>query len=216
MKNKVIQGQAIPINQSNIDTDVIIPKQYLKSIGKTGFGKFLFDSWRYEEPGDLGTKKIRKLNKDFVLNKEPYSSGKILIVNDNFGCGSSREHAVWAIKDFGIEAIISTSFAEIFSSNSFRNQLLLAPIGKEQLNWLFEQILESETYHLTIDVLNQTISTLENVSINFSIDQSNKDRVIYGYDDIELTLKNRDQIKAFEKKIKSTKPWLFNNENEEK
>ena len=213
MKNKIIQGQVIPINQSNIDTDVIIPKQYLKSIGKTGIGKFLFDSWRYDEPGDLSTQKKRKTNKDFILNKSPYSSGKILIVNDNFGCGSSREHAVWAIKDFGIEAIISSSFAEIFSNNSYRNQLLLAPIKKSEIEWLFNQIPDSGIYHLTIDVLNQTISTPDNVSINFSIDQSNKEKVIFGYDDIELTLKNKKLIKDFEKTIKSKKPWLFDDEH---
>ncbi len=216
MKNKIIQGQVIPINQSNIDTDVIIPKQYLKSIGKTGFGKFLFDSWRYDEPGNLETKKNRKLNNSFILNKEPYSSGKILIVNDNFGCGSSREHAVWALKDFGIEAIISTSFAEIFSSNSFKNQLLLVTIKKNQLDSLFKQIPDTGIYSLTIDVLNQTISTPENISINFLLDKSNKDRVIYEHDDIELTLKNREKIKAFEEKTKKLKPWLFDNEKGKK
>ncbi|MEC9206192.1 MAG: 3-isopropylmalate dehydratase small subunit [Pseudomonadota bacterium] len=212
MKNKIIKGQVIPINQSNIDTDVIIPKQYLKSIGKTGFGKFLFDSWRYDEPGDLSTKKNRKINNNFIINKKPYSSGNILVVNDNFGCGSSREHAVWAIKDFGIEAVISSSFAEIFSNNSFKNQLLLIPIKKTELDWLFEQIPDSGIYHLTIDVLNQTISTPDNTTINFSIDQLNKDRVIFGYDDIELTLKHKNLIKDFEKKLKDKKPWLFDDE----
>ncbi|MEC7832562.1 MAG: 3-isopropylmalate dehydratase small subunit [Pseudomonadota bacterium] len=212
MKNKIIQGQVIPINQSNIDTDVIIPKQYLKAIGKTGFGKFLFDSWRYDEPGDLSTTKKRKINNNFILNKKPYSSGKILIVNDNFGCGSSREHAVWAIKDYGIEAVISSSFAEIFSNNSFKNQLLLAPIKKSEIDWLFEQIPDSGIYQLTIDVLNQTISTPDNVTINFAIDQSNKEKVIHGYDDIELTLKNKKVIKDFEKTIINKKPWLFENE----
>ncbi len=212
MKNKIIQGQVIPINQSNIDTDVIIPKQYLKAIGKTGFGKFLFDSWRYDETGDLSTTKKRKINNNFILNKKPYSSGKILIVNDNFGCGSSREHAVWAIKDYGIEAVISSSFAEIFSNNSFKNQLLLAPIKKSEIDWLFEQIPDSGIYQLTIDVLNQTISTPDNVTINFAIDQSNKEKVIHGYDDIELTLKNKKVIKDFEKTIINKKPWLFENE----
>ena len=113
MKNKIISGQVIPINQANIDTDAIIPKQYLKSINKSGFGKFLFDSLRYSKPGTLDDHEDREPNMDFILNKEPFNTGKILIANDNFGCGSSREHAVWAIKDFGIEAIISTSFATI-------------------------------------------------------------------------------------------------------
>ena len=216
MANKIIQGQVIPLNQSNIDTDVIIPKQYLKSIVKTGFGKFLFDSWRYTESGDLETRKNRELNKSFILNKEPYSSGNILIVNDNFGCGSSREHAVWALRDFGIEAIISTSFAEIFLSNSFKNQLLLALVTKKELDWLFSQIPDSGIYPLTIDVLSQTISTLDGVSINFSIDQSNKDKIIFGYDDIELTLKNREKIESFEEKMKKLKPWLFDNEQNRK
>ena len=138
MKNKIISGQVIPINQANIDTDAIIPKQYLKSINKSGFGKFLFDSLRYSRPGTLDDYEDRELNMDFVLNKEPFSKGKILIANDNFGCGSSREHAVWAIKDFGIEAIISTSFADIFSRNSFKNGILLISVNKEILEKLFK------------------------------------------------------------------------------
>ena len=129
MKNKIIHGQVIPFNQSNIDTDAIIPKQYLKSIKKSGFGPFLFDSLRYLDPGDLSTKAKRKINPEFILNKAPYSSGNIILANDNFGCGSSREHAVWAIKDYGIDVVISTSFADIFKRNSFKNSLLLISIS---------------------------------------------------------------------------------------
>ena len=210
--NKIIKGQVIPINQSNIDTDIIIPKQYLKSIGKTGFGKFLFDSWRYNESGDLETKKERELNLEFILNKKPYSDGEILLVNQNFGCGSSREHAVWAIKDFGINAVISSSFADIFYRNSFKNQLLLITIKKNEVEELFKQTAKSLIYCLTIDLHNQAITTPNNETISFKIEKSNLDRIIHGYDDIELTLNRKDKILEFETKRKEMKPWLFSDE----
>ena len=212
MKNKIISGQVIPINQANIDTDAIIPKQYLKSINKSGFGKFLFDSLRYSRPGTLDDYEDRELNMDFILNKEPFSKGKILIANDNFGCGSSREHAVWAIKDFGIEAIISTSFADIFSRNSFKNGILLISVNKDVLEKLFKEIESNIEYILSIDVLDQLITGPKNLTVKFEINESDKERIIYGYDDIAITLKRKNQIIEYEQKMKKNKPWLFNDE----
>ena len=209
MKNKIIHGQVIPFNQSNIDTDAIIPKQYLKSIKKSGFGPFLFDSLRYLDPGDLSTKAKRKINPEFILNKAPYSSGNIILANDNFGCGSSREHAVWAIKDYGIEVVISTSFADIFKRNSFKNSLLLIPISKNILDKLFQEILDSPNYELTIDVQNQTITTPSKQDYDFDISDSDKERIIEGYDDIGLSLMHKNKIEQYEKKMKQKKPWMF-------
>ena len=209
MKNKIIHGQVIPFNQSNIDTDAIIPKQYLKSIKKSGFGPFLFDSLRYLDPGDLSTKVKRKINPEFILNKAPYSSGNIILANDNFGCGSSREHAVWAIKDYGIEVVISTSFADIFKRNSFKNSLLLISISKNILDKLFQEILDSPNYELTIDVQNQTITTPSKPAYDFDISDSDKERIIQGYDDIGLSLMHKNKIEQYEKKMKQKKPWMF-------
>ena len=212
MKNKIISGQVIPINQANIDTDAIIPKQYLKSINKSGFGKFLFDSLRYSRPGTLDDYEDREPNMDFILNKEPFSKGKILIANDNFGCGSSREHAVWAIKDFGIEAIISTSFADIFSRNSFKNGILLISVNKDVLGKLFKEIETNKNYILSINVLDQSITGPKNLTVRFEINDSDKERIIHGYDDIAITLKRKNQILEYEQKMKKNKPWLFNDE----
>ena len=209
MKNKIIHGQVIPFNQSNIDTDAIIPKQYLKSIKKSGFGPFLFDSLRYLDPGDLSTKAKRKINPEFILNKDPYSSGNIILANDNFGCGSSREHAVWAIKDYGIDVVISTSFADIFKRNSFKNSLLLISISKNILDKLFQEILDSPNYELTIDVQNQTITTPSKQAYDFDISDSDKERIIEGYDDIGLSLMHKNKIEQYEKKMKQKKPWMF-------
>ena len=212
MNNKIISGQVIPINQANIDTDAIIPKQYLKSINKSGFGKFLFDSLRYSRPGTLDDYEDREPNMDFILNKEPFNRGNILIANDNFGCGSSREHAVWAIKDFGIEAIISTSFADIFSRNSFKNGILLITVSKDVLEKLFKEIEISKDYILSIDVVNQSIIGPNNLMVQFEINESDKERIIYGYDDIAITLKRKSKIIEYEHEIKKIKPWLFNDE----
>ena len=212
MKSKIISGQVIPINQANIDTDAIIPKQYLKSINKSGFGKFLFDSLRYSRPGTLDDYEDREPNMDFILNKEPFSKGKILIANDNFGCGSSREHAVWAIKDFGIEAIISTSFADIFSRNSFKNGILLISVNKDVLKKLFKEIESNKEYILSINVLDQSITGPKNLTVRFEINKSDKERIIHGYDDIAITLKRKNQILEYEQKMKKNKPWLFNDE----
>ena len=175
MKNKIIKGQSIPFTQSNIDTDAIIPKQYLKSIKKSCFGPFLFDSLRYLDPGDLSTTSSRNINPDFILNIEPFKTGNIIVANDNFGCGSSREHAVWALKDFGIEAIISSSFADIFHRNSFKNSLLLICITKDDIEVLLDDISGSAKYEFTIDIQNQTIKTPNDTVFSFDINPSDKE-----------------------------------------
>ena len=213
MKNKII-GQAIPFTQSNIDTDAIIPKQYLKSIKKSGFGPFLFDSLRYLDPGDLSTTSSRNVNPDFILNIEPFKTGNIIVANENFGCGSSREHAVWALKDFGIEAIISSSFADIFHRNSFKNSLLLICISKDDIEVLLNDISGSAKYELTIDIQNQTIKTPNDMVFSFDINPSDKERIILGYDDIGLTLQHSDKIKEYESKMKIKKPWIFEDNHE--
>jgi len=214
MTNKIIKGQAIPFTQSNIDTDAIIPKQYLKSIKKSGFGPFLFDSLRYLDPGDLSTTSNRKTNPDFILNINPFKTGNIIVANDNFGCGSSREHAVWALKDYGIQAIISSSFADIFHRNSFKNSLLLICISKDDVEVLLDDISSSAKHELTIDIQNQTIKTPSDIVFSFDINPSDKERIILGYDDIGLTLKHSDKIKEYESKMKIKKPWMFEDNHE--
>ena len=214
MTNKIIKGQAIPFTQSNIDTDAIIPKQYLKSIKKSGFGPFLFDSLRYLDPGDLSTTSNRKVNPDFILNINPFKTGNIIVANDNFGCGSSREHAVWALKDYGIQAIISSSFADIFHRNSFKNSLLLICVSKEDIKVLLDDITDLVKYELTIDIQSQTIITPNDKTYNFDINPSDKERIILGYDDIGLTLKHKDKIQEYEVKMKIKKPWLFEDNHE--
>ena len=214
MTNKIIKGQAIPFTQSNIDTDAIIPKQYLKSIKKSGFGPFLFDSLRYLDPGDLSTTSNRKVNPDFILNINPFKTGNIIVANDNFGCGSSREHAVWALKDYGIQAIISSSFADIFHRNSFKNSLLLICVSKEDIKVLLDDIIDLVKYELTIDIQSQTIKTPNDKTYNFDINPSDKERIILGYDDIGLTLKHKDKIQEYEAKMKIKKPWIFEDNHE--
>ena len=216
MKNNLIKGQAIPFTQSNIDTDAIIPKQYLKSIKKSGFGPFLFDSLRYLDPGDLSTTKERKSNKDFILNIKPFDTGTIIVANDNFGCGSSREHAVWALKDFGIKAIISSSFADIFYRNSFKNSLLLIRVKKKEVEELLIDIKNLGRYELTIDIQNQTISTPKDKVYKFDINPTDKERIVLGYDDIGLTLKLSDKIISYENKMKIKKPWIFEDSHDSK
>ena len=216
MKNNLIKGQAIPFTQSNIDTDAIIPKQYLKSIKKSGFGPFLFDSLRYLDPGDLSTTKDRKSNKDFILNIKPFNTGTIIVANDNFGCGSSREHAVWALKDFGIKAIISSSFADIFYRNSFKNSLLLIRVKKKEVEELLIDIKNLGRYELTIDIQNQTISTPKDKVYKFDINPTDKERIILGYDDIGITLKLSDKIISYENKMKIKKPWIFEDSHDSK
>ena len=212
MKSKSYNGQVIPINRDNVDTDLIIPKQYLKSIKKSGFGPFLFDSLRYNDTATLDSKDEREENCEFILNREPFRNGNIMISKSNFGCGSSREHAVWAIQNYGIDVVIAESFADIFSRNSFKNGLLLISLDLQTINQIIDSSLSSNSYILDINLTEDKILLPDDKTITFSISRSYKDRIINELDDIELTLRNKDQIKNYENQMKLSKPWLFNNE----
>lgn len=212
MKNKLFSGQVIPINRDNVDTDLIIPKQYLKSIKKSGFGPYLFDSLRYNETATLDSTKEREEDSSFILSKKPYRNGKILIAKANFGCGSSREHAVWAIQNYGIDVVIAESFADIFSRNSFKNGLLLISLDAQVIEDIINTTLKESEYILSIDLENENITKPNGEQISFSIDDSYKDRIINNLDDIELTLRFKDEIKSYESKMRQNKPWLFGNE----
>ena len=195
-----LKGVAAPLNILNIDTDKIIPKQFLTTIKRTGLGKHLFDELRYN---DDGTEK-----RDFVLNKIPYRNSKILVAGDNFGCGSSREHAPWALSDFGIKCIISTSFADIFYNNSFKNGLLPIKVSKDQRDALLEDAKDKENPELEIDLEKQVIRRPNGAVIKFNIDSFRKKCLIEGLDDIGLTLQKSDSIQKFEKERDQYRPWL--------
>ena len=192
------------LSLQNIDTDMIIPKQFLKTIKRTGLGKSLFYEMRYDENGN-------KIS-DFILNKEPYNKSKILLAGKNFGCGSSREHAVWAIQNYGIDVVIAESFADIFSRNSFKNGLLLITLELQTINEIIDSSLSSNSYILDVNLTEDKILLPNDKTITFSISRSYKDRIINELDDIELTLRNKDQIKNYENQMKLSKPWLFKNE----
>ena len=187
------------LSLQNIDTDMIIPKQFLKTIKRTGLGKSLFYEMRYDENGD-------KIS-DFILNKEPYNKSKILLAGKNFGCGSSREHAPWALSDFGIKSVISSSFADIFYNNCFKNGILPITISEEKIKELAEYSNRKE--EISIDLIEQKI-TFGNNEIKFEIDDFKKECLIEGYDDIALSLNHKSKIESFENKIKSERPWIFN------
>lgn len=212
MKSKSYNGQVIPINRDNVDTDLIIPKQYLKSIKKSGFGPFLFDSLRYNDTATLDSNDEREENSEFILNREPFRKGSILVSKSNFGCGSSREHAVWAIQNYGIDVVIAESFADIFSRNSFKNGLLLITLESQTINEIIDSSLSSNSYILDVNLAEDKILLPNDKTLTFSISRSYKDRIINELDDIELTLRNKDQIKNYENQMKLSKPWLFNNE----
>ena len=202
----VIEGISAEIAIDNIDTDQIIPTEYLKSIKKYGFGDFLFDGWRYKDEGNIQKDTSqRELNEDFILNIDPYKKSKILVVGKNFGCGSSREHAVWALRDFGIECIIAESFGDIFYNNCFKNGILPIQISQDKKNHVSEHIKENK--NLRVDLTNQFIQ-LESSEIQFEIEESLKERIILGQDDIDITLGYANQIKQFESNRFVSKPWL--------
>ena len=210
--NKFIkeQGVVIPLDRANVDTDYIIPKQFLKSIKRTGFGKNLFDEARYLDKG-LPDQECtgRPLNPDFVLNKARYAGGNILLARENFGCGSSREHAPWALEDYGIRCIIAPSYADIFFNNCFKNGLLPIVLKEEIVNYLFEETIANEGYELEIDLAAQSIMKVDGSVINFEIDSARKTSLLNGFDDISLTLQNADAITAYETSWKQKSPWLF-------
>ncbi len=207
--SNIFSGEAVFLDKANVDTDQIIPKQFLKSIKRTGFGPNLFDAWRYLDKGDLNSDNSkRKLNPDFILNHDLYKSCNILITRENFGCGSSREHAVWALTDYGFTTIIAPSFADIFKNNSYKNGLLLIEIDKEKIDEIFKQITEKKTIYIEVDVHNQFIY-LEEKQFPFELDDFKKKFLLDGIDEVGFTLQHQNKIEDFEKNYKKTVPWLF-------
>jgi 3-isopropylmalate/(R)-2-methylmalate dehydratase small subunit len=203
-------GIVAPLDRANVDTDAIIPKQFLKSIKKTGFGPHLFDEWRYLDHGEPGMDMTqRKKNPEFVLNQPRYEKSTILISRENFGCGSSREHAPWAIEDYGFRAILAPSFADIFFSNCFKNGLLPIVLPTETIDDLFKAINKQEGYSLTIDLENQSVILPSNNKINFQVDAFRKHCLVNGLDDIGLTMQHSETIKAFEKSYYQKNSWLL-------
>ncbi|MCQ8180844.1 3-isopropylmalate dehydratase small subunit [Methylomonas sp. SURF-1] len=197
-----------PLDRANVDTDAIIPKQFLKSIRRAGFGPYLFDEWRYLDRGEPEMDcSNRPLNKDFVLNQPQYQSAQILLTRENFGCGSSREHAPWALEDYGFRAIIAPSFADIFFNNCFKNGILPIVLPAETVDRLFKELVDG--YQLTIDLQAQTIATPSGETIGFSVDENRRYRLLNGLDDIALTLQHADKIKAYEAERAKRAPWLF-------
>ena len=199
-----------PLDRSNVDTDAIIPKQFLKSIKRTGFGPNLFDEWRYLDVGQPGEDSSqRPLNPDFVLNQPRYQSAKILLARENFGCGSSREHAPWALKDYGFDVVIAPSFADIFFNNCFKNGILPIPLPEKQVDDLFKVVESQEGYQLTVDLEKQQIVTPAGQVIEFEVDAFRRHCLLNGLDDIGLTLVHAEDIKAYEQKMREKTPWLF-------
>ena len=202
-------GLVAPMDRENVDTDAIIPKQFLKSIRKTGFGPNLFDAWRYLDPGEPGQDPAsRKPNPDFVLNQPRYKGASILLARKNFGCGSSREHAPWALDQYGFRAIIAPSYADIFFNNSFKNGLLPIVLPEAQVSALFDEALAFPGYKLTVDLERQVIVKPQGEEIPFNVEVFRKYCLINGLDDIGLTLRHADKIKVFEAERLATKPWL--------
>ena len=210
--NSFHKGQAIPLDRDNIDTDQIIPKQFLKSIKKSGFGPNLFDAWRYEDEGFPGQDiNDRKINEEFILNQKKYLNSDILISKKNFGCGSSREHAVWSLMDYGFKVVIAESFADIFYNNCFNNGLLPIVLSSEEIQNLLN--LAEERKEIEIDLLNQVIFSEDSEIANFEIDPFRKKCILEGLDEIGLSLTHANDIKEFEKKRQKQSPWVFNNKS---
>ena len=206
-----LNGLVVPLDRANVDTDAIIPKQFLKSIKRSGFGPNAFDEWRYLDHGEPGMDNSkRKINPDFVLNQARYQGGSVLLARENFGCGSSREHAPWALEDYGFRAIIAPSFADIFFNNCFKNGMLPIVLSADDVDALFKETEASEGYKLNIDLSTQTITTPSGSSYKFDVDAFRKHCLLNGLDDIGLTMQHQDAIKAFETKHQAAQPWLFN------
>lgn len=204
------KGIVIPLNRANIDTDAILPKQYLKSIRKTGYGDWLFDGLRYLSEGDVNTDtQSRTINPDFVLNQPRYQGGTILIAGENFGCGSSREHAPWALRDFGIRVIISRSFADIFYNNCCINGILPIQLDSSSVALIFEQVEATEGCELEIDLVAQKITLANGQTLAFRIDPARREQLLNGHDAIDLTLKYRADIERYERDYRKLVPWQF-------
>jgi len=209
-KFQTITAIVAPLDRSNVDTDAIIPKQFLKSIKRTGFGPNLFDAWRYLDHGEPGMDNSKRtLNPEFVLNQSRYQGAKILLARENFGCGSSREHAPWALQDYGFRAIIAPSYADIFYNNCFKNGLLPIMLDSEIVDNLFGDVIGNSGFQLTVDLANQVVTTPSGVRHNFKVDEFRKYCLLNGLDDIGLTLQHIEDIKAYEQRRSQQAPWLF-------
>ncbi|MET0089798.1 MAG: 3-isopropylmalate dehydratase small subunit [Candidatus Thiodiazotropha sp.] len=209
-KFETFTGKVCPLDRSNVDTDAIIPKQFLKSIKRSGFGPNLFDEWRYLDHGEPGMDNSqRPLNPDFVLNDPRYAGASILLARENFGCGSSREHAPWALEDYGFRVIIAPSYADIFFNNSFKNGLLPIVLEEDIVDELFHLAGGEEALALTVDLQAQSLSVPAGQIWNFEVDPFRKHCLINGLDDIGLTLQHVDEIKAYEARRREQAPWLF-------
>ncbi len=211
-KFTLLDGLVAPLDRANVDTDAIIPKQFLKSIKRTGFGPNLFDEWRYLDHGEPGMDNSKRpLNPDFVLNQPRYQGASILLARKNFGCGSSREHAPWALDQFGFRAVIAPSFADIFFNNCYKNGLLPIKLTEGEVDQLFNEVKAFPGYRLVVDLEQQTVSTTNGSSVfSFDIDAFRKFCMINGLDDIGLTLQKADKIRAFEERHLAAQPWLAN------
>ena len=206
----VLNGIVTPLDRANVDTDAIIPKQFLKSIKKTGFGENLFDAWRFLDVGEPDKDpRTRKPNPDFVLNYPQYQGATILLARKNFGCGSSREHAPWALQQYGFKAVIAPSFADIFFSNSFKNGFLPIVLTELEVDHLFNETMAQPGYRLTIDLAAQTVTTPSGKSYHFDIDATRKQNLLNGLDEIGITLTHADDIREYEEKRKKSEPWIF-------
>ncbi len=205
-----LHGLVVPLDRANVDTDAIMPKQFLKAIGRTGFGPNLFDAWRYLDRGEPGQDCSRRpVNPDFVLNDPRFRAAEVLLARDNFGCGSSREHAVWALLDYGIRSVIAPSFAEIFYSNSCKNGLLAIRLPGEILDRMFSEVSARPGYALSIDLAAQTVTAPDGSVLHFEIDGAIKERLLLGLDDIAMSLQSADDIRLFETRRRAEAAWLF-------
>jgi 3-isopropylmalate/(R)-2-methylmalate dehydratase small subunit len=206
-----LEGIVAPLDRANVDTDAIIPKQFLKSIKRSGFGVNLFDAWRFLDHGEPGMDlSTRKPNPDFVLNQPRYRGASILLARKNFGCGSSREHAPWALGDYGFKAIIAPSYGEIFYNNSLKNGLLPIVLAEAEVDRLFHDVAAFPGFRLVVDLEGQTVATVNGATVfRFDIDAFRKHCLLNGLDEIGMTLQHADEIRAFEEKHKSRQPWLF-------
>ena len=209
-KFTLLDGVVVPLDRANVDTDAIIPKQFLKSIKRSGFGPNLFDEWRYLDHGEPGRDNSKRpLNPDFVLNQPRYKGAQILLARENFGCGSSREHAPWALDDYGFRAIIAPSFADIFFNNCFKNGLLPIRLAAQQVDELFKAVAAHAGYKLKIDLERQTIIAPDGAVYKFEVEAFRKHCLLNGLDDIGLTLQHVDEIKTYEEKHRVAQPWLY-------
>ncbi len=205
-----LDGLVAPLDRANVDTDAIIPKQFLKSIRRSGFGPYLFDEWRYQDHGEPGMDCAgRPLNADFVLNQPRYQGASILLARENFGCGSSREHAVWALDEYGIRCVIAPSFADIFFSNCFKSGLLPIRLDSAAVDQLFHQVQTTPGYRLRVDLAEQSVTLPDATALRFDIDPFRKECLLNGWDEISLTLRHAEAIHAFEARRRQQAPWLF-------